>query len=157
MAEIPQVQFNIDDLNEWYKLQAELTRIKNLEMLLRKRIFAVAFPDPREGANKFALPDNYMLTGTHTVNRKLDIGALQAIAQPLQALGVRPDDLVDWEPKLVLSQYRTLTAEQAHLFDQALIIAPGSPSMKITLPPKKGGKDLSPPTVVGAPGPDVPF
>lgn len=123
-----------EDLAEWYRLQAELKRVKASEMLLRVKIFKNFFPDPREGTNNFTLPDGHVLKGGHVINREVDPGSFQALQPQFQQAHILFNDLVKWEPKLKVSSYRKLTEEQQHLFDQCLIIKPGSPSLEIAPP-----------------------
>lgn len=136
MAQIPENAVSQADLEEWYSLQAELKKVKAREMLLRTKIFGFYFPDPTEGTNSHKLPDGYMLKGKHTVSREVDAGAFQALREQMTAQGIHPDTLVQWKPSLKLKEYRELTAEQAHLFEQCLIIKPGSPALEIVLPAK---------------------
>lgn len=134
MSIIPANQVTQEELAEWYRLQAELKRVKTSEMLLRVMIFKGFFPDPREGTNNFTLPDGHVLKGGHVINREVDPGSYQALQPQFQQAGILFNDLVKWEPKLKIAQYRTLTEEQRNLFDQCLIIKPGSPSLEIAPP-----------------------
>lgn len=136
MTEIPPNVVTQADLDEWFRLTEELKKVKAKEMLLRLKIFKGYFPAPREGTNKAPLADGYQLTGTHVVNRDVDEGALSVLGKDFTAAGLRPDLLIKWKPSLVKSGYNTLTDEQKHLFDQALIVKPGSPSLEITKPKK---------------------
>lgn len=137
MALIPENTVSQEDLAEWYKLQEELKKVKAREMLLRTKIFKNCFPDPEEGTNNFNLPDGYVLKGKHTINRDVDPGAFQAMREQFTQAGIHPDTLVQWKPSLKIKEYRELTAEQLHLFDQCLIVKPGSPALEIVLPKKR--------------------
>jgi hypothetical protein len=137
MTLIPENQVTQADLAEWYKLQEELKKVKAREMLLRTKIFGYFFPNPKEGTNNFELPDGYMLKGKHTINRDVDPGAFQAMREQFSQAGIHPDTLVQWKPSLKIKEYRKLTAEQLHLFDQCLIVKPGLPDLQIGLPKKR--------------------
>lgn len=128
------------DLEEWYRLQAELKRIKTSEMLLRVKIFKAYFPEPREGTNNFTLPDGHVLKGGHVVNREVDPGSFTALQPQFTAAGIMYNDLVKWAPTLKVAPYRTLTEEQRNLFDQCLIVKPGSPSLEIAPPSSRSKK-----------------
>ena len=77
-----------------------------------------------------------MLKGKHTINREIDPGAFGAFKERFAEAGIKADALVQYKPSLVLKEYRTLTDEQHQLFDQCLIIKPGSPALEIVLPAK---------------------
>lgn len=134
MSIVPANQVTQEDLAEWYRLQAELKRVKTSEMLLRVKIFKGFFPEPREGTNNFTLPDGHVLKGGHVINREVDPGSYQALQPQFQQANILFNELVKWEPKLKVAPYRTLTEEQRNLFDQCLIIKPGSPSLEIAPP-----------------------
>lgn len=136
MTSIPANTVSQEDLAEWYRLQEELKKIKASEMLLRQKIFAAYFPSPKEGTNDAPLDDGYVLKGKHTINREVDPGALGALKDKLLEAGIKADALVQYKPSLVLKEYRTLTEEQRQLFDQCLIVKPGSPALEIVLPAK---------------------
>lgn len=138
MTTIPQNEVTQQDLENWYNLQKELARVKVAEMLLRKKIFDYHFKAPKEGTNTKPLDDGYALKGGYVINRNVDVALLTNFNEKLMAAGVSIDKLVKYEPKLAVSEYRTLTQEQRQLFDQVLIIKPGSPSLEIVLPKKRG-------------------
>lgn len=125
-----------DELTTWFELQAQLAQLKDREMILRKKLFAEAFPAPEEGTNSFNLPDAYVLKGTHKLDRKIDLAAYNQLLPNLRKAEVPVDRLLKWDPSLVTGEYRTLTPAHLHLFDQILIIKPGAPSLEIVLPKK---------------------
>ena len=106
------------------------------EQVLRKEVAALFFPTPKEGTNVFKLNDGWELKYTYPITREVDIGALGALKDEFAKLEIVVGDLVEYKPKLVTKEYRTLTEEQVQLFDQALIVKPGSPSLEIVLPAK---------------------
>lgn len=136
MTEIPANEVTQEDLNSWYTMQAELKRLRTAEMLLRQKIFGFYFRAPKEGTNSHPLDGGWVLKGKHTINREVDPGAFAAMKEQFAAAGIHSDDLVQYKPSLVLSEYRTLTEEQQKLFDRALIVKPGAPALEIMLPAK---------------------
>jgi hypothetical protein len=127
-------------ISKWNDLQEKLAKIKAEEMLLRTALFKGLFVDPREGVNTLPLStmhmDDWELKGERTINRKIDLPVLQAMAVPngpLHIAGIRADDLVVWKPELNLKNYRELTAEQKPVFDQCLEIKDGSPQLKLQM------------------------
>ena len=144
MTNVPANAVTQADLEEWFRLQDQLKKIKASEMLLRQKIFGSYFPSPVEGTNSVALADGWVLKGKHTISREVDPGALGALRtkdeviglSPFEAAGINVDKLVQYKPSLVLKEYRTLTEEQRQLFDRALVVKPGSPALEIVLPAK---------------------
>lgn len=136
MTNIPANTVSQADLEEWFRLQDQLKKIKAAEMLLRQKIFCAYFPSPVEGTNSAPLADGYVLKGKYTINREVDPGALGALKEQFVQAGISADALVQYKPSLVLKEYRTLTEEQRQLFDRVLIVKPGSPSLEIVLPAK---------------------
>lgn len=140
MVSIPVNEVTVADMIEWDKLQKEIAHFKATvmasEMLLRRKIFAAYFPEPKEGTNNAQLADSWVLKGVYGLDRKIDVGALTALAPQFAEKGINLNALVEAEPKLRVAQYRELTAEQRALFDQCLIIKPSSPQLEIVLPKK---------------------
>lgn len=125
-------------LTEWQNTKAEADKVKPIiekEQALRKEVFGLFFPAPTEGTNKFDLPEGWTLKGTYKIDRKVDEQAVPAITEALRGMGVNVDLLVAYEPKLKTATYKELTAEQRVVFDQALTIKPGSPTLEL-VPPK---------------------
>lgn len=136
MAEIPTDVVTAADMAEWQRLNALLRVTKASEMLLRQKIFKNFFPDPKEGTNTAPLAEGWVIKGKHTVTREYDEGLLQAMGEQLYNAGIPVASLVKWKPSLVVAPYRELTDEQRALFDQVLLIKPGSPALEIVLPAK---------------------
>lgn len=136
MVIIPPNEVTQKDLEQWYEVQKELKALKAKEMLLRQKVFKWYFTEPKEGVNTIPLSHGWVLKGTYVINRDVDLASLGAMKEQFIAAGVSTDSLVQFKPSLVIREYRTLTEEQRHLFDRALIIKPGSPSLEITLPAK---------------------
>lgn len=139
MPEIPPNTLGSTDLQDWFVMQDQMAKLRVNEMFLRKKIFAALFPDPREGTNSYELPDGYVVKGVHSITRDVDQGTLQSCAELLRNNGIRVDDLVTYKPSLAKANYNRLTEEQKQLFDQVLIVKPGSPSLEI-VKPKKAAK-----------------
>lgn len=150
MVEIPQDEVTAVDIADWYTLKQELGRLKAKEALLRMRIFRAFFKDPKEGMNNFELSKlgdttGALLKATHVINREVDIGAMDALRAATSAEGYNGPKLdfgklLRFKPEVVTKEYRTLTDEERHLFDTALVIKPGSPTVDVEIPkrPKAG-------------------
>lgn len=125
-------------LTEWQAARTAAEEVKPIiekEQALRKEVFALFFPAPIEGTNKYDLLEGWVLKGTYKIDRKVDEQAVPAVTEALRNMGVNVDLLISYEPKLKTATYRELTAEQRGVFDQALTIKPGSPTLEL-VPPK---------------------
>lgn len=134
MSVIPQNTVTPEDLAAWYDMTKNLKALQASEMLLRKKIFGALFPDPKEGVNSHALADGWVLKATHKIDRKLDTAALETLKASFRERGLNPDVLVRYKPELAVTPYKALTPEHQLIFDECLVIKPGSPSLEIVLP-----------------------
>lgn len=128
-------------LQEWHQAvlaAQEAKKVVEAEQALRKEVMALFFPEPVEGTNKFELEAGWSLKATHKIERKVDEAALPAVLQQLREMGVNPDPLIRTKPDLDTKAYRSLVQsnpDAAHVFEQALTIKPGSPTVEL-IPPK---------------------
>lgn len=159
---IPPNQICVEDIDAWKAASSELSAVKAREMMLRKRLFDFFFPSPKEGANNVELADGSLIKGGYKLDRKVDdaklavlkaftVGDLRDYLTKLKVdhsqapddlavttlLQLRMDELVKYKPELAIPQYRTLTAEQLAVFETALDIKPGAPTLEV-VPPKTG-------------------
>lgn len=156
------------ELAAWYALKAriaaECTPLVNQERAMRARLFNHFFPTPAEGTNTFVLPDGFQVKGKYPIERKVDPAALAALREVklvdlppamlqefaidtskhtpdeklTDALLLNVDAMLAYEPKLVVKEYRKLTAEQSAAFQRCLVVAPGSIAMEVVPPSTKG-------------------
>lgn len=128
-------------LQEWHQAvlaAQEAKKVVEAEQALRKEVMALFFPEPVEGTNKFELEAGWSLKATHKIERKVDEAALPAVLQQLREMGINPDPLIRTKPDLDTKAYRSLVQinpDAAHVFEQALTIKPGSPTVEL-IPPK---------------------
>lgn len=115
MSEIPENVIPPEEmqkaLENWYKADAELKKLKVYESSLRKMIFKSAFPEPKEGVNDYELPDDYLLKGTNTLERSVDMGALMAITPHLLELKLDPESLLKVETTYIMEANTKLPKE----------------------------------------------
>ena len=143
MALIPEREVTLEHLKEWYEIKQQLDELKNKEVVMRQFITAGLFPEPTEGTNTVPLNDGTGAVAkmTHVINRKVDEEQYDELEKSLQTDNNLPRldlaKLVRWKPEVSIKEYRTLTDEERHLFDQALVIKPGMPGLDIMIP-KKG-------------------
>lgn len=135
MAHIPDI--TIQDVYQWFKMKDELNKLKIAEHLLRQRIFMKFFPLPMEGTNTLDLGSviessaGYALKAKYPIERKIDPTLLKNLSPQLAEAKINVDSVVRYKPELALREYRTLTAEQAKVFNQCLDIKPGSVQLSI--------------------------
>jgi hypothetical protein len=143
MTLIPEREVTLEHLKEWYALKQQLDELKNKEVVIRQFIVAGLFPDPKEGTNTHPLNDGTgaVAKATHVLNRAVQVEPLEELRKSLETDNNLPkldlDKLVRWKPEVSIKEYRTLTDEERHLFDQVLVIKPGMPGLEIMIP-KKG-------------------
>lgn len=137
MSEIPAETISRQDLYAWFKLKAEIAKLRQEEHFLRLRIVRVLYPTPKEGTNNFdmglidPLSEGFVLKFTNGIARKVDPALLSNIKPALAEMGVSADKLVRYKPELETKAYRTLTAEQMAFFNQCLDIKPESPQLEV--------------------------
>jgi hypothetical protein len=123
-----------EDLNNWYILQEQLEKVKEAELILRKKICKFYFRDPKEGVNKYPLDEGWVMKCDHKINRTVDESLLTTLSSTLREKGINPEALVKWKPELKLAEYRKLTEEERNMFDKVLTIKDGTPALEIVLP-----------------------
>jgi hypothetical protein len=133
MAQVPENKVTEHDLSVWFKMAEQLKKLRDSEMVLRKRIFSGFFPEPKEGINRVEISNGFNLEVSYPIERKVDEVALDALTpDDWEKVGLSKDVLIKYKPSLVVSAYRQLTDEQRAIFDQILTIKDGSPSgMKV--------------------------
>lgn len=137
MSDIPVPEVTMADIIEWDNARAKAAEWKAKEAILRQRVFKGKFPSPVEGTNTVELNKGYVLKAVHVINRKVDLGNLTALAAAegvFHKEGIDANKLIEWKPDLKTKEYRALPEAKRLIFEQALIITPGSPTMSIVLP-----------------------
>jgi hypothetical protein len=123
-----------EELNLWFETQKQISELKVVEMDLRKKIFASYFQAPVEGTNTAPLSMGWVLKGQYKIDRKVDEAMLLTLQPLFKEHKIPVKELVIYKPELALRVYRGLDEEQLKIFDQVLVIKPGSPSLEITKP-----------------------
>lgn len=120
---------NHEKLGEWHTLANRLKALKKTEVELRKHLFSSIFLDPEEGKNNINISDEYVLSATYNLIRKIDI---EKMTEVLESLGEGSKEfLLKSTTSLNLNNYKTLSSEDRNIVDKALIVSPGLPSMRI--------------------------
>lgn len=124
------------DWNTAVAKAAECKPLVELEQALRKAVMAEFFPTPKEGVNNLDMGQGWTLKGTYKIDRKVDEAALPAVKEQLRELGVNADTLVKYKPEVATTIYKALSEQARLIFDTALTIKPGSPTVEL-VPPKE--------------------
>lgn len=130
----------IAKLTEWSEALTEAVKVKPLierEQMLRKEVASLLFPNPKEGTNTLELEGGWKLKLTYKIERKVDEASLDNVKSQLREMQVNIDTLIDMKPSLVLASYRTLielNPEASKVFENALNIKPGSPTLELVAP-----------------------
>jgi hypothetical protein len=125
------------DLERWYIVSEQMEKLKEEEMTLRKKLFATHFPNPEEGVNDLPLTGGFVLKGTYVINRKIIEEQVKALTEDFKAAKIPLKELIVMKPSLVTSAYRLLDDKQRKLFDKALDIKPGAPSLAVVKPKRQ--------------------
>lgn len=107
-----------------------LNNAKAREMEIRRQLVSYFFPTLEEGTNNIE-KDGYSVKVVHTISRKIDESALDAVMlqmpEEMRNVGV----LIGYSPKLIKAGYDSLDEEKRKVFDQALTISEDSaPQLK---------------------------
>jgi len=121
----------------WQKTKSQVDQLSANEKRLREELFGVAFPTPVEGTNNVDLPEGWKLKGVLKINRTLDEAALPAVMNAVRGMNFNPDPLVRYKLELALKDYKALPENVRHVFDAALTIKPGLPTIELVAPKVK--------------------
>lgn len=124
-------------LTEWQAIPGQIAALQAQEKRLREELFGMAFETPKEGTNNATLPDGWKFKGVLRINRSIDKAALPSVMQTLRGMGFNPDPLIEYDPKLVDKEYKALPENIRQVFDTALTIKPGLPSVELVAPKVK--------------------
>jgi len=119
-------------MKEREQIRSWLKDGKSREMELRKELVSLFVPKPVEGTNNVQ-GVGFALKVTHKIERALDEAALDAVMaqfpenSPHRLVG----NLISYKPTFNLAYYRSMSAEDRKIFDQALTIKDGSPELEI--------------------------
>lgn len=119
-------------LQHWYQKQAQLKKLKQHEHLERVALSEFYFPNQVEGTNRMDLGGGFDLKLQASFNYTVTEEDLDNVAAAdIKRLKLPWDELFIYEPKVSISAYRKLNAEQKLFVDAILTIKPGSPQLEI--------------------------
>lgn len=131
--------------DEWVQVTKDLKKASERESELRQVLFDHYFTNPKEGVNNCDIGSGILLQGTHRIDRKLDIKLLTLMCRPsedptvedkrsdAEKVGLNPNEIVKWEGKLNIINYRNLNPEQTRCVDLCLTIRPRKPALEFTV------------------------
>lgn len=137
MVAIPEKPvYTVEQLNTmltaWYNDQQQLAALKTREVLQRKTIAGIYFPEPIEGAQRADIGAGYDIKLTQSWTRSVDIAAFDALSAKLKKAKIDEDSVIEWKPSLIKAGYDELTPEQREVFDECLTIKPSdTPKLEI--------------------------
>lgn len=116
-----------------------LDAAKAAELDMRLKLFAGAFPNPKEGTNTWKLPDGREIKGKYEIRRTVNEPVLAVTLQALRDHGVaNTDALIRRKPELAKAEWNTLSDEAKLIFSPALTAVPGTPQFEVVTPKKRG-------------------
>lgn len=124
----------------WVQAETKLQEVKLDEMLLRKAVFEVKFPNIQEGTHRVPLANGYQLKAVGKLNYKLanKQGETEKVLEELEKTGNKgaflADRLVKWSPELSITEYRQLDPQYKTIIDKVLTVTPGAPTLEIEEP-----------------------
>jgi hypothetical protein len=135
---------------QWQLARSNLAVALAAELKLRNALVTSQFPNAEEGANTVDLANGWKLTATIKYNYNLDNKRIDDAIDRMELLGERgkliAERLVKYKAELSISEYRKLTDENAGdteakinaIINDVLTIKPGTPSLELKEPSKKG-------------------
>lgn len=134
-----------DKITIWLAAKAKAAEWTQKEMALRKELFAENFPEPQEGTNNLNLEFGKQLKVTHNITRSLVKAELEALLlierqklaeDPNYKSNLMPiiDTIVEYEPKLVVGEYKKLDADQQKLIADMITVKDGAPTLSLETP-----------------------
>lgn len=121
-------------LDIWVAKAKQVKKLDAEEKELRKRLFAAAFPTPKEGANSRDLVDGRKLKGTHKINRTIDDASVQATIAEIRSLGrndIVAEDIFIPTFKLSIGGLKKAPDDVRKIAEKAVIAKPGTPELKV--------------------------
>ena len=118
-------------ISEWSEIKKWLSVAKTRENEIRQALAAFFVPNPKEGTNNVQ-GEGFAVKLSHTVSRKLDEAALDAVMPQLPEQFRVIGNLISYKPTFSLEVYRAMSAEEKKIFEQALTInEDGTPTLEI--------------------------
>lgn len=134
-----------DKITEWNAAKAKAAEWTEKEMRLRKEIVAEYFADGTEGTNNFNLEWGKQLKADIKVSRSLVKAELEAVLlrerqklneDPNYKSNIMPllDVIVEYEPKLVVGEYKKLDKDGMLLIADLVTVKDGAPGLSLDTP-----------------------
>lgn len=121
-----------DKIARWKESDTHQKAWRDIELKLRAELIAELFPIDKAGTEHHELNAGWKLTVTKGIDYKLDADktadVLNGFSDDTAAL------LVKWEPKLSVSNFKKLSAEDQAKFVDVLTTKPSSPQLKLVEP-----------------------
>jgi hypothetical protein len=128
-------------VDQWVAVKDMVKALSEIEMDMRKTLFAATFTQPKEGANTFVLSDGRKLKAQHKINRSIDAAAVAPTREAYALLNDRPvefDALLKVEYSLVTSAFRKVEPAPGEepsaaymVISQMIVAKPGAPALEL--------------------------
>jgi hypothetical protein len=119
----------------WGELTELQKKIKSVEMEIRKKVANHFVPNPEEGTNTVDLGKGWKVKVKHKLSRTADEAMFATVFEELGD-DYAKEDLFKFKPTLIQSKYNKLSDANKVIFDQCIVMKPGSPTIEI-VPPKE--------------------
>lgn len=134
---------------QWQEAEKARAKAIETEMELRKAVMALCFNDAKVGTNTLELGKGYKLKGVKSLNYRLanSQGETDKMLDEIAKLGNEgqfiAERLVGWSPKLSLTEYKKLEADNPthakikSMIDSVLTVTDAAPALEIVEPKAK--------------------
>lgn len=124
----------MSDLNEmlaaWYDAEQKASYFKVLELELRNKLFALAFPTPELGTNKIKLDHGKALVATYKMNYRIDQALMESMRKEPELLPII-EQVVAYSPKLRDGAFNKLSDNERGQIAAFVTETPATPALEI--------------------------
>lgn len=137
------------ELEEWKQITKWLDEAGKRELALRVKLAAHFCPNPKEGTNTIQ-GAGFEVKVISKVNRTLDEATLNVVMMQLPEQYRHLGTLINYKPSFSKDVYKAMSEADRKIFDQALTISSGTPTLEITMreeapaPPQPAAKPSKP-------------
>lgn len=127
-----------EKLKQWYETKiradSEAKPLIEAEMVLRKEVVTLFFPESKEGTNTLALQNGWKLKYTKKLDYQVQQDVLAEVKDTLYSMNTPLDEIIKYKPSLSTSAYKTLrqlNPQACDLLDTALVVKLSSPTLEL--------------------------
>lgn len=121
-------------LKEWLDVSSNLSELKKKETELRREVHSTFFEKPlKEGTQNVELKKGYKLKAVTKLNRSLSKD-LEQINSVMSELDERYKDVIIYQPKLNIREFRKMDDDSTKIFSEILTEKPGTVDISLVVP-----------------------